>query len=73
MLASLRRGAVRTGSLFHNQVRNKHKVVCALYEGGQAGANNPNILGCVENGLGLKDFLKNRGVEFVVTSVKNKF
>jgi len=49
----------------------KHKVVCALYEGGEAGKRNSNIFGCVENALGLRDFLKKRGVEFVVTSDKD--
>jgi len=49
----------------------KEKIVCVLYEGGAAGKNNPNILGCVENALGLRPFLKERGHEFVVTSNKD--
>ncbi|KAL3666356.1 hypothetical protein V7S43_008608 [Phytophthora oleae] len=31
------------------------KVVCALYEGGEAGKQNLNIFGCVENDLGRID------------------
>lgn len=47
------------------------KVLCALYEGGAAGKANPKILGCVENELGLRKFLEDRGHEFVVTSDKD--
>ncbi|ETL41621.1 hypothetical protein L916_07446 [Phytophthora nicotianae] len=50
----------------------KHmKVVCALYEGGESGKKNPNILGCVENELGLRKFLEDRSHESVVTSDKD--
>eukprot|EP01129_Flabellula_baltica_P001767 TRINITY_DN11686_c0_g1_i1.p1 TRINITY_DN11686_c0_g1~~TRINITY_DN11686_c0_g1_i1.p1 ORF type:complete len:400 (-),score=73.73 TRINITY_DN11686_c0_g1_i1:30-1229(-) len=47
------------------------KVLVALYEGGEAGRQNPNILGCVENELGLRDFLESRGHTLVVTSDKD--
>ena len=36
---------------------NKLNVVCLLYPGGDVGASNPSILGCVENGLGLPHWL----------------
>ncbi|KAE8884468.1 Formate dehydrogenase [Phytophthora fragariae] len=50
----------------------KHmKVVCALYEGGEAGKHNPDIYGCVENELGLRQFLEARGHEYLVTSDKD--
>jgi formate dehydrogenase len=45
--------------------------VCALYEGGAAGKKNSKILGCVENELGLRKFLEDRGHTFVVTSDKD--
>jgi formate dehydrogenase len=45
--------------------------VAVLYEGGAAGKKNPNIFGCVENALGLRPFLKERGHELVVTSSKD--
>jgi len=51
--------------------KGKEKIVIALYEGGAAGKNNPNIFGCVENALGLRPFLKERGHELVVTSSKD--
>lgn len=47
------------------------KVLCALYEGGAAGKANPSILGCVENELGLRKFIEDRGHELVVTSDKD--
>lgn len=47
------------------------KVLCALYEGGPAGRANPKILGCVENELGLREFLEARGHELIVTSDKD--
>jgi formate dehydrogenase len=51
--------------------KRKEKILCALYEGGEAGRKNKNIFGCVENGLDLQDFLKKSGHEFVVTSDKD--
>jgi len=49
----------------------KQKIVCVLYEGGEAGKRNPNILGCVQNELGLRKFVESRGHEFIVTSDKD--
>jgi len=49
----------------------KQKIVCALYEGGEAGKKNKNIYGCVQNELGLRKFLEDRGHEFIVTSDKD--
>jgi formate dehydrogenase len=45
------------------------KVLGVLYKGGEE-AKNPKLLGCVENALGLRDFLKERNIEFVVTDDK---
>lgn len=47
------------------------KIICALYEGYEAGATNPNIFGCVENGLGLRDWAAENGHELIVTSSKD--
>ena len=41
------------------------------YAGGEAGKNNPDILGCDTNKLGLESFLKEKGVDFVVTTDKD--
>jgi len=57
--------------LFHKSTPLQAKVVCALYEGGDAGKKNPKILGCVQNELGLRSFLESRGHKFVVTSDKD--
>jgi formate dehydrogenase len=41
-----------------------------LYPGGEAARNNPNLLGCVGNALGLRDFLERMGHELVVLTEK---
>lgn len=71
MFSTLGKGALRTNHLFQQQSRSFAKIVCALYPGGEVGKNNPNILGCVENGLGLKEWAKKNGHELVVTSDKD--
>ena len=42
------------------------KIVAVLYPGGERATNNPDLLGCAENALGLKDFLEKSGHELVV-------
>jgi formate dehydrogenase len=46
------------------------KVVAVLYPGGKVAADTPEVLGAAENGLGLKDFLRAKGVEYVVLTDK---
>jgi formate dehydrogenase len=70
-LAARSAAAVATTRSFTASAPKHMKVVCALYEGGEAGQQNPNIFGCVENELGLRQFLEDRGHEFVVTSDKD--
>lgn len=53
------------------QSRNFAKIVCALYPGGESGRRNPNILGCVENGLGLRDWAKENGHNLIITADKD--
>ncbi|CAF0934265.1 unnamed protein product, partial [Didymodactylos carnosus] len=54
--------------------KSKHKVLTVLYEGGEAGKRNKNILGCVENALGLREWIKENNLEnqleLIVTSDK---
>jgi len=73
--APLRSSAASAGvgarRLLHASRTNRAKVVAVLYEGGAAGKANPNIYGCVENELGLRKFLEDRGHTFVVTSDKD--
>jgi len=57
--------------LFSSKPQGKQKVVCVLYEGGEAGKRNKNILGCVQNELGLRQFVESRGHTLVVTSDKD--
>jgi len=46
------------------------KIVAILYPGGEAAKNNPGLLGCAENALGLRDFLESNGHELVVLTDK---
>ena len=41
------------------------KVVAVLYPGGQAATENPALLGCAENALGLREMVETRGHELV--------
>ena len=44
------------------------KVVAVLYPGGAAAAETPELLGCAENALGLRDWLESHGHELVATT-----
>ncbi|KAK9474356.1 uncharacterized protein V1510DRAFT_374069 [Dipodascopsis tothii] len=46
------------------------KVVAVLYKAGQAAKDQPRLLGCVENELGLRQWLEGQGHTFVVTDSK---
>ncbi|KAK9837356.1 hypothetical protein WJX84_012030, partial [Apatococcus fuscideae] len=52
------------------QAGEKEKVLAILYEA-KDGAKNPQLLSCVENELGLREFLEEKGVEYVVTADKD--
>jgi formate dehydrogenase len=45
------------------------KIVAVLPPGGQA-ADNPKYVNCVENGLGLREFAKEKGAQVVITDDK---
>ena len=56
-----------------NYIIYKHrrlKIVAILYPGGKTAKNNPDLLGCAENALGLRDFLERNGHELVVLTDK---
>jgi len=44
------------------------RVVAVLYPGGPAAKETPELLGCVENALGLRSLLESRGHELIATS-----
>ncbi|KIJ49446.1 hypothetical protein M422DRAFT_59211 [Sphaerobolus stellatus SS14] len=46
------------------------KVLAVLYEGGKSAQEEPRLLGTIENKLGLEDWLKKEGHEYIVTSDK---
>lgn len=47
------------------------KVTAVLYKGGKAAENEPRMLGSVEQELGLREFLEDRGHTLVVTADKD--
>lgn len=71
MFRQVARAASGLSRQFSTTQQSNAKVLVALYEGGDAGKKNPNILGCVENELGLRKFLEGNGHELVVTSDKD--
>jgi len=56
---------------FHASSATRAKILVALYDGGENGKANKNILGCVENELGLRSFLESKGHTLVVTKDKD--
>ena len=44
------------------------KIVAVLYPGGPAAAETPELLGCVENALGLRHWVESQGHELVAIS-----
>ena len=46
------------------------KIVAVLYSGGKHAQEEPRLLGTVENKLGIADWLKQQGHEFIVTADK---
>ncbi|WVQ97222.1 hypothetical protein IAU59_004332 [Kwoniella sp. CBS 9459] len=46
------------------------KILAVLYKGGKAAEEEPRLLGTLENRLGIADWLKKEGHEFVVTDDK---
>ncbi len=45
-------------------------MVAILYPGGAAAKDTPELLGCVENALGLRPFFEKRGIQFLASSDK---
>jgi len=46
------------------------KILCILYDGGKSAEQEPRLLGTTENKLGLTEWLKSLGHEFIVSSDK---
>jgi formate dehydrogenase len=53
-----------------SQKQNVKKVVAVFYKGGEAAKREPRLTCTVENALGLKDTLKEKGIEYIVTDDK---
>lgn len=49
----------------------KPKVLLVLYEGKEHARQEPKLLGCIENELGIRDFVESHGYELVLTSSKD--
>lgn len=46
------------------------KIVGVFYKANEYADKNPNFLGCVEHGLGIKDWLKSQGHTYILTDDK---
>jgi formate dehydrogenase len=46
------------------------KIVAVFYPRGKIAKNTPEILGSAENALGLTEFLKEKGLEYIVLTDK---
>ena len=46
------------------------QILAILYDGGKHAEEQPRLLGTTENALGLRDWAKEKGIEFVVSSDK---
>lgn len=47
-----------------------NKVVGVFYKANEYASLNPNFLGCVENSLGIKEWLESKGHQYIVTDDK---
>lgn len=46
------------------------KIVGVFYKGNEYASMNPNFLGCVEGGCGLREWLESKGHQYIVTDDK---
>lgn len=46
------------------------KIVGVFYKANEYASMNPNFLGCVENALGIRDWLESQGHQYIVTPDK---
>jgi formate dehydrogenase len=68
-LRQLSRNAVQLRA-YSAAANDSKTVVAVLYKAGDA-AKEPRLLGCLENELGLREFLESRGHKYIVTSDKD--
>ncbi|TFK50947.1 NAD-dependent formate dehydrogenase [Heliocybe sulcata] len=57
-------------SPFSTTAKRDMKILAILYDGGKAAEQEPRLLGTTENKLGLSEWLKSQGHEYVVSSDK---
>ncbi|CAA7031372.1 unnamed protein product [Microthlaspi erraticum] len=55
---------------FHASSGDSKKIVGVFYKANEYASKNPNFLGCVENALGIRDWLESKGHEYIVTDDK---
>ncbi|KAL6069455.1 formate dehydrogenase (NAD+) [Balamuthia mandrillaris] len=60
------------GSLLLPTPTRRDKIVAVLYPGGEAARREPRLLGCAENGLGLREMLQSQGHEYKVLTDKEQ-
>ncbi|GEQ67003.1 hypothetical protein JCM33374_g666 [Metschnikowia sp. JCM 33374] len=49
----------------------KPSVLLVLYEGGEHARQEPKLLGCIENELGIRDFVESHGYDLISTTSKD--
>ncbi|KAG7559362.1 D-isomer specific 2-hydroxyacid dehydrogenase catalytic domain [Arabidopsis thaliana x Arabidopsis arenosa] len=54
----------------HASSSDTKKIVGVFYKANEYAYKNPNFLGCVENALGIRDWLESQGHQYVVTDDK---
>ncbi|EPQ55202.1 NAD-dependent formate dehydrogenase [Gloeophyllum trabeum ATCC 11539] len=57
-------------SMFSTTPKRDMKILAILYDGGKAAEQEPRLLGTTENKLGLSEWLKSQGHEYIVSSDK---
>ncbi|XP_011098484.1 formate dehydrogenase, mitochondrial [Sesamum indicum] len=68
--------AIRAFSSSTNPARGLHaspdskKIVGVFYKANEYASMNPNFVGCVENALGIREWLESNGHQYIVTSDK---
>lgn len=54
----------------HASSSDSKNIVGVYYKANEYATKNPNFLGCVENALGIRDWLESQGHQYIVTDDK---
>ncbi|EOA12190.1 hypothetical protein CARUB_v10016523mg [Capsella rubella] len=59
-----------TSFMKHSSSSDSKNIVGVFYKANEYATKNPNFLGCVENALGIRDWLESQGHQYIVTDDK---